>query len=447
MKALLTIAVRNLLLARRRTLLLGGALALVTALLVLLMALSQGLSDTIVRSATTLSSGHVNVGGFYKLTPRDAAPILTDREAIKDLVREHVDGLDYVIDRHRGWARLISPSETLTVGLVGVDVAQEDRLLDQLQLAPKSEYVEDGPDVVEGDPAELAEPNTALVFAAQAERLEVGVGDTLTLTTETMDGRSNTGEVRIVAVVKDVGFMSNWQIFVDRETILELYRIKPDTTGAVMVYLDDIDRSTAVMDRLREVLKAEGHKVMDHQPDPFWMKFDTVSGEDWTGQKLDLTTWEDEVSFLTWVVTAIDTISLILVAVLLVIIGVGIMNTMWIAVRERTGEIGTLRAIGMSRGRVLSMFLLEAVVLGLGATTLGGVAGGLAGAGLDAAEIHIPMDAVRAILMSDTLQLTVSPLEVTGAVLAFTALTGLSALWPALRASRMQPVTAIHHVG
>ena len=35
---------------------------------------------------------------------------------------------------------------------------------------------------------------------------------------------------------------------------------------------------------------------------------------------------------------------------LLVIIAVGIMNTLWIAIRERTREIGTLRAIGMQRG-------------------------------------------------------------------------------------------------
>ena len=42
-----------------------------------------------------------------------------------------------------------------------------------------------------------------------------------------------------------------------------------------------------------------------------------------------------------------------LIIVLLVIIAVGIMNTMWIAIRERTREIGTLRAIGMQRARVL----------------------------------------------------------------------------------------------
>ena len=47
------------------------------------------------------------------------------------------------------------------------------------------------------------------------------------------------------------------------------------------------------------------------------------------------------------------------------------MNTMWIAIRERTREIGTLRAIGMQRRAVLRMFLLESLMLGL-VGTVGG---------------------------------------------------------------------------
>ena len=44
-----------------------------------------------------------------------------------------------------------------------------------------------------------------------------------------------------------------------------------------------------------------GYQVMEHDPRAFWMKFETVNREDWTGQKLDVTTWEDEISFLQWI--------------------------------------------------------------------------------------------------------------------------------------------------
>ena len=66
---------------------------------------------------------------------------------------------------------------------------------------------------------------------------------------------------------------------------------------------------------------------------------------------------------------------------------------------------------------------------------------------VDAAAIRFDVQAIRLILMSDTLHLVVEPLSVAVAVGAFTLIAGLSALWPAYRASRMQPVTAIQHIG
>ena len=184
---------------------------------------------------------------------------------------------------------------------------------------------------------------------------------------------------------------------------------------------------------------------MEHDPQPFFMKFERVMGEDWTGQKIDLTIWQDEVRILTWVVTAIDTISFILVTLLVFIIGLGIMNTMWIAVRERTREIGTLRAIGMSKQRILLMFVLEALLLGFFSTLLGAALGAVLGVGLEAAQVYLPSEAIRAILLSDVLHLVVNPINLAQAVLAFTTLTALAALAPALKASRLQPVTAIRH--
>ena len=64
MKIYFIIALRNLIQAKRRTLLLGLALSTVTLLLVLLLSWSNGIADTMVRSATALSSGHVNVAGW-----------------------------------------------------------------------------------------------------------------------------------------------------------------------------------------------------------------------------------------------------------------------------------------------------------------------------------------------------------------------------------------------
>lgn len=441
------IALRNLIQARRRTFFLGLALASVTMLLMLLLALSQGLSDTMLRSASTLMTGHVNVSGWFKSKPTDAGPIVTNSAELRKLIEENVPGLDYVIDRSRGWGRIISDSSSLQAGLTGINVAEEGAFLSTIRLAKESEYLEGGRDEIVGDVKKLAEPNQALIFVGQAKRLDVRPGDMVTVTVETFQGARNTAEFTIAAVAKDVGFMSNWSFFASKASVLKLYNLSSDTTGAIQVYLKDHRRANEVMGHLRKVIAGAGYEQMEHDPQPFWMKFETVAGEDWTGQRIDLTIWSDEVSFLLWVLTAIDSISFLLIGILLVIIAIGIMNSMWIAVRERTAEIGTLRAIGMSRRRVLYMFLLEAVILGIFATTIGGFIGVGIAMGLDAAHIVIPVEAMQAILMSDVLHMVVEPKQLVGAVIVFSLVAGAAAFYPAFRASRMQPVTAIHHVG
>ena len=91
--------------------------------------------------------------------------------------------------------------------------------------------------------------------------------------------------------------------------------------------------------------------------------------------------------------------------------------------------------------------MLEALILGFLATSLGGLAGAGLALALDAAQVRVGVEAVSAVLMSDRIHLVVEPARVALAVLGFTAVAGLSALAPALRAARLQPVTAMHHVG
>lgn len=70
--------------------------------------------------------------------------------------------------------------------------------------------------------------------------------------------------------------------------------------------------------------------------------------------------------------------SLLLLAVAVVVLivsGIGIMNVMFVTVKERTKEIGTLKAIGAKKGEILSQFLIEAVIISL----VGGIIGVIVG--------------------------------------------------------------------
>ena len=429
------IALRSLFQHRRRTLFLIVAIAGVTGLMVLLNALSTGISETMIRTATTLSSGHVNVGGFFKVTSSQCGPVVTDFAKVVDIVERNVPEMQHWVHRGRGWAKVISDTGSTQVGVTGIDIKNEPDFKRVVQ-------------VVSGNIEDLAQPNTMLVFESQVERLKVKVGDAVTLSAQTNRGAANTVDCRIVAIAKDMGLLSKFGTFVPVGTTRALYQLRPDTTGAIQIYLKPkyVPEVNAIAARLRKVLEEAGYRVMDPDANPFWMKFQTVNREDWTGQKLDVTTWEDESSFLTKTLMIVDGLRVVLLVILLAIVITGIMNTMWIAIRERTREIGTLRAIGMQRWGVLRMFLLECFQMGLLGTALGAVGGSVVSALINSASIKVPLG-VQLFLMSDRLHLAVHATTLVKAGLTITLITTLAALYPAYRAARLPPVSAMSHFG
>ena len=429
------IAFRNLVQHTRRTLFLGGAIAAVTMLLVLLAGLSAGIRETMIETATTLSTGHLNVGGFFKVTAGQAAPVVTGYEKIEDLIKREVPETDFVVQRGRGWAKVVSDTGSEQLGVGGIDIRNEPKFASVLQ-------------IVSGKLDDLAEPGTALIFDNQADKLGVKVGDALTYSAPTTRGTNNTIDVRVVAIAKSLGLLSSWTTFVPIETLRTLYQLRPDATGVVQIMLKPkaVEHVNEIAARLRTTLEKAGYRVMDADPRAFWMKFQSVSREDWTGQKLDVTTWEDEISFITWTLKALQGLTFVLITILLGIVVVGIMNTMWIAIRERTREIGTLRAIGMQRGAVLWMFLLESLMLGLFGTVAGALVGFAIAAALNGAHIHVGTGA-QFILMSDHVRLAVHGGLLVFSVVLITIITGLAALYPSLRAARLSPVVAMSHFG
>ncbi len=110
--------------------------------------------------------------------------------------------------------------------------------------------------------------------------------------------------------------------------------------------------------------------------------------------------------------------------------GVGIMNIMLVTVRERTREIGVRRALGARRRTIIVQFLLEASVL----SAVGGAVGTAVGLGT-----------AKLIASISPLEAAVQPLTVLFGV-GFAACVGLLfGIWPAARASGLDPVEALRH--
>jgi len=114
--------------------------------------------------------------------------------------------------------------------------------------------------------------------------------------------------------------------------------------------------------------------------------------------------------------------------------GLGVMNIMLVSVAERTREIGVKKAVGATPGRILLEFFLEAIAL----TFLSGLAGLVAAWGICTAVSHLPLPTLFAGL----------PVTPKTALLAFGTLVAvgvLSAIYPARRASLLEPVEALRY--
>lgn len=126
---------------------------------------------------------------------------------------------------------------------------------------------------------------------------------------------------------------------------------------------------------------------------------------------------------------ALDDLVLGLGAVALLIGGVGVANTMVVSVLQRRTEIGLRRSLGATRGQIRLQFLTESLLLS--------ALGGLGGAALGAA-------AVGAYAVAGAMPWTVPPWAIAGGLGATLVIGAVAGLYPAFRAARVSPTTALH---
>jgi len=142
---------------------------------------------------------------------------------------------------------------------------------------------------------------------------------------------------------------------------------------------------------------------------------------------------QNEIQQFNQVAAVIGLIAFVVVGISLIVGGIGIMNIMLVSVSERTREIGLRKAMGAKPPIVLMQFLVEAVVLCM----IGGLVGVALAAGSVAAMKNIPN-----VPLDKT---SISMLAVVLAV-AFSAAVGIVfGMFPAIKASRLNPIDALRH--
>ena len=145
--------------------------------------------------------------------------------------------------------------------------------------------------------------------------------------------------------------------------------------------------------------------------------------------------------------------SSIIIMVMLLIASVGIVNTMLMAVMERTREIGMLAAMGMKSREIMVLFILEGGFIGMIGSFCGCIIGGLISWLLQVYGMSLDSFGQTIIRMSEAIYPVKGTfyahitLDTLGTVFVFgTAIATLASAWPARKAARMDPIRALRQI-
>jgi len=175
-------------------------------------------------------------------------------------------------------------------------------------------------------------------------------------------------------------------------------------------------------------------------------KMTDMGKKKWHSTMIDVGTMYETAEQILKLQGVMNLITLAAVLVLFFIILIGVINTLRMTIRERTREIGTVRAIGMQRRDVLYMFVLETLLLAFFAALAGGVLALLTMGALSQIPMNLEDNPMGMFLVNSRLYFAPTAGGVVGNVLLILILAGVTAYFPARRAARLAPGAALRHV-
>ncbi|HDQ13704.1 MAG TPA: ABC transporter permease [Sediminispirochaeta sp.] len=299
-------------------------------------------------------------------------------------------------------------------------------------------------DFVEGSVPEEEDERGILISTATAEQLRVGLGDELLVSIRSDRGRTNTAELIVRGIYAESSFFG-YTPYMHRRALNRLREAPEDRVNEVGVYLRD------PLATQEEAARALAAKLAERLPS-FGVLETREAYRDEARRKRDrreygVVTVGAQLEEINDLLSAMALIAGTLIFMFLCIVVVGVSNTFAMIIWERTREIGTLRALGMGRGRTVLSFLIEAGILGLAGVVLGQLlAVGLME--LFRLLFHFPPNFVSTLFLTQGRLRWILPewgILMIGVLVLAASLLG--SLRSALRAGRMRPVDALHRQG
>jgi ABC-type lipoprotein release transport system permease subunit len=204
--------------------------------------------------------------------------------------------------------------------------------------------------IVDGDYFEGESRSAPIVISQKlSTKLKAKIGSKVVITIQNVSGELSYGLFRVLGIYKTANNMFDEpNVFVKKDDLLALTGYDPEKASEIAVLLDKVDDTDKVNENLKTM-------------------FPTLS----------VLPWKEIEPFLLTLISMMDQMAYLLLIIILIAMAFGIINTMMMAVLERTRELGMLMAVGMNRRKVFFMIMLETIFLALTGTFAGSFAGAL----------------------------------------------------------------------
>lgn len=375
--------------------------------LAFVLSFSAGFINTYINSAIENEISHIQIHHPKFLDEREVEYNLANSAAIIEQVEQQQAIEAYAI-RSLNNGMLATSKGSRGVQIRGINPTQE-------QMVTKL-----GDKLIDGKYfGQTKKKNPIIISERLAAKLKLKVKSKVVLTFQGVDGELVSAAFKVIGLYKTGNaIFEEMNIFVQQT---DLSRLLGDQglVHEIALVMKDIKSIPTVQEKLTVAL-----------PDVLVENYKEVSP--------DVNMYESQMSISTSIVITIVMLALIF----------GIINTMLMAVLERTKELGMLMAIGMKPRQVFSMIIVETLLLGLLAAPVGLLFGFLtvsyySNVGIDLSAYSGGMDMVgMSSMVYPTLEMqTFITIAVSVAVTAL-----LGALYPARKATKLKPVEAMQKI-
>ena len=415
---------------RNRYRMLIVAMALASGMLTVMLAATLGAQRSLRAKTARYFSGDLVVLGYQG----DGRSRIDDLDRVLAAVTDALPASDIVTTTLRSAYYRATEIQLIASGysirqrrLVGVEWDRERPALQNFAF-------------IEGGVPDDADRGAVLLSSVAARELRLRVDDMVTLSITSDRGRVSTDRFRVAGVYHEESFFG-FTGYVHRAALNRLREVAPDTVNEVGIHLTDARRrETRAAAALAEALAARGLASFGliENRDAYQREASVARDR----REYGVVTLSAQLQEITDLVDALGAVAGAVVLLFLAIVSVGVSNTWTMVVWDRTREIGTLRAIGLSRRGVALLLILESVCLALHGAILGLVFGG--GATVLLRSIRFSSNAVTDLLLLRQRVAAVLPLWSIAAITLLVIGAGLiGAARGALRASRIPAAEAM----